>query len=104
MREEDGEKTYEWDYLVFANGASPPQIPPAIEGIDLPGVFTADLPPDAVAITEYLEKNPPVENVVVIGTGYIAIEMAEAFVERGARTLPSSEGAKEFSGRPSTRR
>lgn len=80
VREEDGEKTYEWDYLVFANGASP-QVP-AIEGIDLPGVFTADLPPDAVAITEYLEKNP-VENVVVIGTGYIAIEMAEAFVERG---------------------
>lgn len=22
VREEDGEKTYEWDYLVFANGAS----------------------------------------------------------------------------------
>lgn len=56
VREEDGEKTYEWDYLVFANGASP-QVP-AIEGIDLPGVFTADLPPDAVAITEYLEKTP----------------------------------------------
>nr|ACD45063.1 NADH oxidase [synthetic construct] len=80
VREPDGEHTYEWDYLVFANGASP-QVP-AIEGCHLEGVFTADLPPDAVAITEYMEKHD-VKNVAVIGTGYIAIEMAEAFVERG---------------------
>ena len=80
VREEDGEHTYEWDYLVFANGASP-QVPP-LEGSDLEGVFTADLPPDAVAITEYMEKHD-VKDVVVIGTGYIALEMAEAFVERG---------------------
>jgi len=77
VREKDGEKTYEWDYLAFANGASP-QIPP-IEGVELKGVFTADLPPDVVAIKEYMEKND-VRNVIVIGTGYIALEMAEAFV------------------------
>ncbi|MDV3103451.1 CoA-disulfide reductase [Thermococcus waiotapuensis] len=80
VREQGGEHTYDWDYLVFANGASP-QVP-AIEGIDLPGVFTADLPPDAVAITGYMEKHD-VRDVVVIGTGYIALEMAEAFVSRG---------------------
>ncbi len=80
VREPDGEHTYEWDYLVFANGASP-RVPP-IEGIDLPGVFTADLPPDAVAIREYLERNP-VENVVIIGGGYIGVEMAEAFAAQG---------------------
>ncbi len=80
VREPDGEHTYEWDYLVFANGASP-RVPP-IEGIDLPGVFTADLPPDAVAIREYMEKNP-VENVVIIGGGYIGVEMAEAFAAQG---------------------
>ena len=80
VRESDGERVYEWDYLVFANGASP-QVP-AIEGCHLEGVFTADLPPDAVAITEYMERYD-VKDVVVIGTGYIALEMAEAFVERG---------------------
>ena len=80
VREADREKAYEWDYLVFANGASP-RVPP-IEGIDLPGVFTADLPPDAVAIREYLERNP-VENVVIIGGGYIGVEMAEAFAAQG---------------------
>ncbi|ASA77043.1 CoA-disulfide reductase [Thermococcus sp. 5-4] len=80
VREPDGEHTYGWDYLVFANGASPRV--PAVEGIDLPGVFTADLPPDAVAIREYMERNS-VENVVIIGGGYIGVEMAEAFAAQG---------------------
>ncbi|KPU62242.1 CoA-disulfide reductase [Thermococcus sp. EP1] len=80
VREKDTEKNYEWDYLVFANGASPHSL--NIEGVNLQGVFTADLPPDAVAIREYMEKND-VRNVVVIGTGYIALEMAEAFVVQG---------------------
>ncbi|ASJ14514.1 CoA-disulfide reductase [Thermococcus radiotolerans] len=80
VRELDGEHTYGWDYLVFANGASPRV--PAVEGIDLPGVFTADLPPDAVAIREYMERNS-VENVVIIGGGYIGVEMAEAFAAQG---------------------
>jgi CoA-disulfide reductase len=82
VEEEGGEKTYEWDYLVFANGASP-RIP-AIEGVNLPGVFTADLPPDAVAIRDYMERNG-VENVVIIGGGYIGVEMAEAFSAQGKR-------------------
>ncbi|WP_042700179.1 CoA-disulfide reductase [Thermococcus sp. PK] len=80
VRENGEERTYEWDYLVFANGASP-QIPP-IEGVGLEGVFTADLPPDALAIRDYME-NTDVKDVVVIGTGYIALEMAEAFVAQG---------------------
>ena len=80
VQERDREKKYEWDYLVFANGASPKVLP--IEGIDLKGVFTADLPLDAVAIQEYMQKYD-VRDVVVIGTGYIALEMAEAFVAQG---------------------
>ncbi|MFA4640214.1 CoA-disulfide reductase [Pyrococcus kukulkanii] len=80
VREKDGEKSYEWDYLVFANGASP-KVPP-VEGIDLPGVFTADLPPDAVAIKKYMEKYE-VRDVVIVGGGYIGVEMAEAFVAQG---------------------
>ncbi|NJE75465.1 CoA-disulfide reductase [Thermococcus sp. ES12] len=80
VREPNGEHTYGWDYLVFANGASPRV--PAVDGIDLKGVFTADLPPDAVAIREYMEKNR-VEDVVIIGGGYIGVEMAEAFAAQG---------------------
>ncbi len=80
VRESDGEHKYEWDYLLFANGASPKV--PAIEGCHLEGVFTADLPPDALAIKEYMKKTDA-KDVVVIGTGYIAIEMAEAFAAQG---------------------
>jgi len=77
VEEQGKEKSYPWDQLLFANGAVP--LRPPIPGTDLPGVFTADLPPDALAIRNYMEKNE-VANVVIIGTGYIAIEMAEAFV------------------------
>ncbi|AEC52163.1 NADH oxidase (noxA-1) [Pyrococcus sp. NA2] len=80
VREGEKEESYEWDYLVFANGASP-QVP-AIEGVELRGVFTADLPPDALAIREYMKKNNA-QNVVVIGGGYIGVEMAEAFAAQG---------------------
>ncbi len=80
VRENGEEKSYEWDYLVLANGASP-KVPP-IKGRELEGVFTADLPPDAVRINEYI-KRTGAKNAVIIGAGYIGIEMAEAFVERG---------------------
>ncbi|NJF24154.1 CoA-disulfide reductase [Thermococcus sp. Bubb.Bath] len=80
VREEDGEHIYGWDYLVFANGASP-RVPP-IGGMNLKGVFTADLPPDAVAIREYIGSNE-VKSAVVIGGGYIGVEMAEAFAAQG---------------------
>ncbi|NPA47261.1 MAG: FAD-dependent oxidoreductase [Thermococci archaeon] len=82
VQEEDGEHSYDWDYLILANGASP-KVPP-IPGRELEGVFTADLPPDAVKMRRYIEDND-VRSAVVIGAGYIGIEMAEAFVERGLR-------------------
>ncbi len=91
VREEDGEHTYEWDHLVFANGASPRV--PAVEGVDLPGVFKADLPPDAVAIREYMEKNR-VEDVVIIGGGYIGVEMAEAFSAQGKKVTLIERGER----------
>ncbi len=79
-REEEGERRYPWDRLLFATGALPRR--PPIPGTDLAGVFTADLPPDAGIIRQYMEEHD-VRKVVVIGTGYVALEMAEAFVGRG---------------------
>ncbi len=73
--EENGkEKTYEWDKLLIATGASPKV--PKIEGVELENVFTVDLPPDADRIRR-AAKNA--ENVVIIGAGFIGLEMAEAF-------------------------
>ncbi len=72
---EDGkEKKYEWDKLLLANGASPKV--PQIKGVALENVFTVDLPPDAEKIQK-VAKNA--RNVVIIGAGYIGIEMAEGF-------------------------
>ena len=73
--EENGkEKTYEWDKLLIATGASPKV--PKIEGVDLENVFTVDLPPDADRIRKAAKE---AENIVIIGAGYIGVEMAEAF-------------------------
>ncbi len=73
--EENGkEKTYEWDKLLIATGASPKV--PKIEGVDLENVFTVDLPPDTDRIRKAAKE---AENVVIIGAGYIGVEMAEAF-------------------------
>ena len=77
--DEGGElKEYNWDKLLIATGASPKI--PDVDGKDLGNIFTADLPPDADVIRE-AAKNA--ENVVVIGAGYVGIEMAEAFSHLG---------------------
>ena len=79
--EENGkEKSYEWDKLLIATGASP-KVPP-IPGVELENVFTVDLPPDADRIRSAAEK---AENVVIIGSGYIGVEMAEAFSATGKK-------------------
>lgn len=71
---------YGYDRLLIATGASPamPQIP----GIDLPGVMPLKSLEDGRRIKAYLAEKP-VRNVVVIGMGYIALEMAEALRARG---------------------
>ncbi len=74
VKENGKEKTYEWDKLLIATGASPKV--PKIEGVDLENVFTVDLPPDADRIRKAAKE---AENVVIIGAGYIGVEMAEAF-------------------------
>ncbi|RLI80279.1 CoA-disulfide reductase [Archaeoglobales archaeon] len=76
---ENGKETkYNWDKLLFGTGASP-RIPD-VDGIDLENVFTADLPPDADEIKKAAMN---ARNVVVVGAGYIGLEMAEAFAAIG---------------------
>ncbi|MFZ5824939.1 MAG: FAD-dependent oxidoreductase [Bacillota bacterium] len=55
---------------------------PPIEGIDLPGVFTLRTLEDGVAILDYLSERQP-RKAVIVGGGYIGLEMAEAFRARG---------------------
>jgi len=91
--EEGGEETYyEWDKLLIATGASP-RVPP-IDGVELNNVFTVHLPPDSDIIRR-ASKN--IEKVVILGAGYIGLEMAEAFVSQGKRVTVLEEGERPLS-------
>ena len=70
-----------YDRLLIATGVG--SVVPNWEGVTLPGVFTLKTIPDAKAIMDYLEKD--IENVTVIGGGYIGLEMAESFAELGKK-------------------
>lgn len=71
-----------YDKLVIGTGAV--SIRPAIEGIDLPGVFFLRWMDDAFALYEYLQaKNP--RSAIIVGAGYIGMEMADALNYRGIK-------------------
>lgn len=72
-----------YDKLVLALGASP--IKPPIKGIDNKNIFMVRTLNDADRIKEYV-KNNQINNAVVIGGGFIGVEMAENFVEMGFNT------------------
>lgn len=74
----DYEESY--DALVLSPGASP--VRPPIEGLDLPGVFFVRTIPDSRAIRSMIEERKA-RNAVVVGGGYIGIEMTENLVRRG---------------------
>ena len=74
------EEIYPYDKLVIAVGASP--VKPNIPGIGHEGVFTVRTPADAVSIRGYLEKKA-VRRAVVVGAGFIGLEMAENLKEQG---------------------
>jgi len=68
-----------YDSLLIATGASP--IIPELPGFDLPGVFPLKSLENGRLIKKYIQ--PQTQKAVIIGMGYIALEMAEAFHERG---------------------
>jgi NADPH-dependent 2,4-dienoyl-CoA reductase/sulfur reductase-like enzyme/rhodanese-related sulfurtransferase len=92
-----GEVTTEkYDKLVLSPGAAP--IRPPLPGIDLPGIFSVRTVPDARNMREWLDRDidrsvgnsytgiEPVskpKHAVVIGGGFIGLEMAENLIERG---------------------
>ena len=93
-----GEVTTEsYDKLVLSPGA--PSIRPPLPGIDLPGIFEVRTVPDAREIRQWLEKGTPFlagmhrymgiqavrpkTRAVVVGGGFIGLEMTENLAHRG---------------------
>lgn len=89
--------TEKYDKLVLSPGAAP--IRPPLPGIDLPGIFSVRTVPDAREIREWIERGSSflteeqtstgfkpldkAKRAVVVGGGYIGLEMAENLVHRG---------------------
>ena len=89
--------TESYDTLVLAPGAA--SVRPPIPGIDLPGIFSVRTVPDARAIRDWIERGTsflagmerysgfqtvrPKRHAVVVGGGFIGLEMAENLTERG---------------------
>jgi NADPH-dependent 2,4-dienoyl-CoA reductase/sulfur reductase-like enzyme len=69
-----------FDLLVVATGATP--IKPDWPGVDADGVFGVQVLEDGVAIRRWVDHERPAR-AVVVGGGYIGIEMAEALKVRG---------------------
>ncbi len=69
-----------YDRLVIATGARPKR--PRIGGLVLPHVFTLHTLADAVRLREFIENQKP-RRAVVIGAGYIGLEIAEALRTQG---------------------
>ena len=71
-----------FDRLILATGARPRRLD--VEGEDAAGVFTVRTITDAHDIDRWLATEP-VRHVVIVGGGYIGLEMAEAMRHRGLR-------------------
>lgn len=74
--------TESYDRLVLSPGAEP--LRPSIEGIDSPRIFTLRNVPDTDAIKQYVDRHCP-RRAVVVGGGFIGLEMAENLHHLGLR-------------------
>lgn len=72
--------TESYDKLVLSPGADP--VRPPLVGIDAPGVFTLRNVVDTDRIKSFVDNNKP-RRAVVIGAGFIGLEMAENLHRRG---------------------
>jgi len=76
------QETYseKYDKLILSPGAEPSR--PPIEGIDSSRIFTLRSIPDADVINDFITEQKP-KRAVVVGGGYIGLEMAENLRHRG---------------------
>ena len=79
----DGRKL-PFDILTLATGTK--ALIPDIPGVDKPGIFTLKNLEDAIKIKTYLRENK-CRKVIIIGAGFIAMEMSESLHAAGIKTV-----------------
>ncbi|MFJ8794744.1 FAD-dependent oxidoreductase [Streptomyces sp. NPDC102462] len=80
-----------YDKLVIATGARP--VRPDLPGIDAPGVHGVQTLDDGQALLDTLAQTEG-RRAVVVGAGYIGVEMAEALINRGYEVTVVNRGAE----------
>ena len=75
---------YPYDMLVIATGASP--IQPPIEGVNLKNVFFMRTPEDAISLRNLITIGD-IKRAVVVGAGYIGLEIAENLAKSGVKPV-----------------
>ncbi|WP_336048533.1 FAD-dependent oxidoreductase [Streptomyces sp. CA2R101] len=83
-----------FDKLVLATGARPRR--PGLPGIDAPGVHGVQTLDDGRALLDTLDASPG-RRAVVVGAGYIGVEMAEALIRRGYQVTVLEQSAQPMS-------
>ncbi len=69
-----------FDQLMIATGALPMR--PAVPGADAEGIYGVHTLESGIAVRQVVDQQKP-KRAVVIGGGYIGLEMAEALIRRG---------------------
>ncbi|HEU0265159.1 MAG TPA: FAD-dependent oxidoreductase [Geobacterales bacterium] len=83
-----------YDQLLIATGAIP--FCPHVPGVDSRGIFGVCSLQSAIVLQRFLEKEQP-RRAVIVGGGYIGLEMAEAFLLRGMSVTLIDRGAEVMS-------
>ncbi|MEU3085122.1 FAD-dependent oxidoreductase [Streptomyces massasporeus] len=92
---ESGEESWtSYDKLVIATGARP--IRPDMPGVDAAGVHGVQTLDDGQALLDTLEGTRG-RRAVVVGAGYIGVEMAEALIKRGYEVTVVNRGSEPMS-------
>ncbi|WP_240958047.1 FAD-dependent oxidoreductase, partial [Streptomyces chilikensis] len=90
-----GEESWtSYDKLVIATGATP--LRPELPGIDLPGVHGVQTLDDGQALIDTLSRTTG-RRAVVVGAGYIGVEMAEAMINHGFEVTVVNRGKEPMS-------
>ena len=78
-----------YDKLILGIGAES-RIPSELKGLSLPGVFTLRWMGDVFAVQKYLEQQ--LATAVIIGGGYVGLELADGMTKRGLKTTLIESG------------
>jgi NADPH-dependent 2,4-dienoyl-CoA reductase/sulfur reductase-like enzyme len=80
IRSSAGVRAHSYDKLLIATGAEP--IRPDLPGATLDGVYVLHTMDDSFAVHRHLSERSP-KSALLVGAGYIGLEMADALTQRG---------------------